>query len=232
MLTFANLKTHVEHALGGSPSAQLPSSDIVNQAGRQFFNHQWNFRLKGPKEITTNANAKYVDLPADFGHMVSLYMQSGLTESIQLTTLEQVIKVRNSSISTGSNYMATITWPENEVATTPPRLELAPTPSSQDTIVVAYLSGWQQMEQDTETVKVPAYAEAALIQMVRAFALGYEEENMSQRILEVEQGPIFQQALTSDGLTQNHYGPLQNGVVNSTHDSRRLPFDAISNPSS
>ena len=231
MLTFAQLKTHVEHALGGTPSVQLSSADIVNQAGRQFFNHQWNFRLKGPKEITTTANAKYVDLPSDFGHMVSVYMQSGLTESIQMTTLEQVIKVRNSSVSTGSNYVATITWPETEVATTPPRLELAPTPSSEDTIVVAYLSGWQQLEQDVETVRVPAYAEAALIQMVRAFALGYEEENMSQRILEVEQGPIFQQAMTSDGLPQNHFGPLQNGVVSSMHDNRKLPFDVIADPS-
>lgn len=232
MLTLGALKSHVEHALGGTPASQLSAVDIVNQAGRQFFNYHWNFRTKGPREITTTANQSYVELPGNLGHLIHAYMKDGLTDSIRLTTLEEVVKVRNSSISTGANYLAAITWPEVDIDTEAPRMELAPIPTSEDVITVSYMAVWEELSEEDAPAKVPPYAESALIQMVRAFALGYEEENMSQRIMETVAGPIFEQAFLSDGLVQNNYGPIQNGVFGALHENRRLPFDAIANPSS
>tara|TARA_R110002012_G_scaffold72122_2_gene184556 strand:+ start:486 stop:1184 length:699 start_codon:yes stop_codon:yes gene_type:complete len=232
MATLTQLISHVEHALGGTPASQLSSKDIVNQAGRHFYSYQWNFRLRGPLDVTMSANSSTLELPADFGELVNIFMKDGLTDSIRLTTIEEVVRSRNTSISVGSNYIASIVWPiGGDKYSKPPLLELAPTPNSSDVVTLSYLTSWQDMGDESGNAPVPSYAEAALIQTVRAFALGYEEENMAQRLMEIEKSPLFVKALAHDGLVQPHYGPLKNGV-GSMYGDRRLPFDTIANPGS
>ena len=232
MATLAQLQSHVEHALGGTPASQLSTTDIVNQAGRHLYGYQWNFRLRGPVDITLSANLSSVELPQDMGELVNVYMKDGLTDSIRLTTLEEVVRTRNTSISTGANYIVTIVWPvANAKATKPPLFEIAPTPTTSDVITLSYLSSWTDLTEPSANAPVPSFCESVLIQMVRAFALGYEEENMTQRLMEVEQSPLFAQAMTHDGMVQPHYGPIMNGVGTANRNNR-LPFDTIANPSS
>jgi hypothetical protein len=232
MATLAQLQSHVEHALGGTPASQLSTTDIVNQAGRHLYSYQWNFRLRGPVDVTLTANLTNVELPNDVGEIVNAYMKDGLTDSIRLTTLQEVVRTRNTSISTGANYIASIVWPTGSgKALKPPMLELAPTPTTADVVTLTYLQSWQELTEPTVEAPVPSFCEAVLVQTVRAFALGYEEENMTQRLMEVEQSPLFQRALMHDGLTQPHYGPITNGVGTSSMSSR-LPFDTIANPTS
>tara|TARA_R100000664_G_scaffold31454_1_gene45060 strand:+ start:489 stop:1187 length:699 start_codon:yes stop_codon:yes gene_type:complete len=232
MATLAQLQSHVEHALGGTPASQLSTTDIVNQAGRHLYGYQWNFRLRGPVDVTLTANLSSVELPNDVGEIVNAYMKDGLTDSIRLTTIQEVVRTRNTSISTGANYIASIVWPEGSAkANKPPILELAPTPTSADVLTLTYLQSWKELSESTESAAVPQFCESVLVQMVRAFALGYEEENMAQRLLETEQSPLFQRALAHDGLVQPDYGPIMNGVTSSNRNNR-LPFDTIADPTS
>ena len=232
MATLKQLQDHVEHALGGTPASQLSTVDIVNQAGRHFYSYQWNFRLRGPVDITLSSDSPTVDLPNDLGEIVSVYMKDGLTDSIRLTTIEEVVRTRNSSISTGANYIATVAWPVGgSKDDKPPMLELAPTPVSADVITLSYLTSWNDLSSPEDVAAVPKHCESSLIQVVRAFAMGYEEENMAQRLMEAEQSPVFSRALSQDGMIQPHYGPIANGVT-SSYGNRRLPFDTVADPTS
>ena len=162
-------------------------------------------------------------------------MTDGLTDSIKLTTLAEVIAQRNSTVNGGSHYLAAVSYPETYSSTTfvPVRLELSPTPSAVESITLAYRASWKELLSETdatEYVDIPVFAEAALISLVRAFALGYEEGDMTRLIMEAEASPVFQQALATDGLMQPDYGPLAGGSVQGGFESGRLPFNTIGEP--
>tara|TARA_R110002073_G_scaffold199750_3_gene358866 strand:- start:437 stop:1141 length:705 start_codon:yes stop_codon:yes gene_type:complete len=232
-LTLANLKTHVQHALGGTPSDQLSEVDIINQAGRHMFTHGWKFRDRPTTTIQIASNDSFVTLPGDMGEIISVRMEDGLNDSIQLTTYDHVLMVRNGDISTGAHYYATVVWPEPYADDDQqhPRLEIAPTPTAEDNITLAYRALWSELSADDDIAQVPPFAEALLIFHVRAFAQGYEEEGMAQRLIEVEMSPMFQRVAIQDGMIQNTYGAIRGGMVGRNREGGRLPFNAIQDPS-
>jgi hypothetical protein len=46
-IRLAELKKHVQHALGGSPASQLDEKDIINEAGRYMFLAPWKWSYQG-----------------------------------------------------------------------------------------------------------------------------------------------------------------------------------------
>jgi len=234
-LTLADLKNQISHVLGGSPSSKIGDLTIINEAGRHLFHYQWKFRERPPTSVFTDADVDYVVLPDDVGEVTGLRMKDGLTDSIRLTTIEEVVDVRNTTISTGNNYVAAIVWPvaysgQQEQF---PRLELAPTPTTEEEITLLYKAKFRDFtsdDQDTSVAKVPPMAEGVFIALVRAIALGYEEENMTQRLMEVEASPVFQRLLVSDGFLQPDYGPLRNGAVGGINQYDRVPFSELPGP--
>jgi hypothetical protein len=231
-LTLSNLKQHVQHSLGGTPSDQISEVDIINQAGRHMFTHGWKFRDRPTKEETISADNSFVTLPGDVGEIISIRMKDGLNDSIQLTSYDHVLMVRNGDISTGAHYYATVVWPEPWFDDTQqyPRIEIAPTPTADDTITIAYRSAWIELVADGDIAQVPPFAEALLIAYVRAFSQGYEEEGMAQRLVEVELSPVFQRVAVQDGMIQNTYGEIRGGMVGRNREGGRLPFDSIKPP--
>ena len=110
-------------------------------------------------------------------------------------------------------------------------MELHPTPTSADSVVVAYRSDWSELTSDEEYAHVPGYAESVLISLVRAFALGYEEDGLEVRVAEVQNGPLFQRLLEKDGIIQPDYGPIKNGALSQVVSGYHLPWDSTSDPS-
>ena len=240
----SDLASYVQHALGGTPSSQVASFtlSIINQAGRHFFSMPWKFRERPTTLLSTTASQSYVNLPDDLGEITYIHMQDGLSDSIRLTTMAKVVAHRNSSISGNSHYLASVAFPATYSASSasdpdelvPIRLELSPTPSAVEGITLAYKAAWVDLttvddEDPVRYVDVPPFAEAALIAFVRAFALGYEEGEMTTSIMEAQASPVLQQALAADGLIQPEYGPLSGGAVSGS-GSGRLPFDTLPGP--
>ena len=230
-ITTADLKNQVQHALGGSPSDQISELLIINQAGRHMFSHGWKFRARPTVNLTIVAGTDYVSLPADVGSIISLRMKDGLNDSIELTSYDYVLMIRNGDISTGAHYYATVVWPAPYInssgAAQSPRLELAPNPIGTDTIVLAYRAGWSDLDLDADIAQVPAFAEALLIAYVRAFALGYEEEGMAVRLAELEASSLFERVAVQDGLLQPNYGEIKGGMVSRNREAGRLPFNTL-----
>lgn len=231
MLTYGNLKSHVVLALGGQPSIvsgmtrDQRIAEIVNQAGLYLFTKAWRFRERTSRALPVVAQQNYVALPADVEDIIALVSKAGLGWRVELTTPEHMEIIRNMAEPALMDgvYYATMSRPwaqangtELGQGTGLPaiRLELYPTPqaSASDAITARYRAAWQTVSSSTnETsfiIPVPAYAESLLIAYARAFAMAYEDEGLTARLLEIDNGPIFSAAATKDGIQQRDYGRL------------------------
>lgn len=244
MLTLTTLRSQVSHALGGSPATvrvdddddNATANDIVNQAGRHLYTHAWKFRVRPSVDISTAESVSYINLPSDVGEIVTARMKNGLNDSIELTSYDKLLLIRNGSISTGRQFHAAITYYDSRaVADTTvalaPRLELAPTPTGVDDISIVYRAKWAKLSADGDVATVPDFVESLLILYVRAFAQGYEEENFIQRVAEVDASPMFHRTSIQDGMVQPEYGPIDGGHISGARSGGRLPFDTIAGPS-
>ena len=233
-ITLATLKQHVQHALGGSVASQLDEATIINEAGRHMFMTPWKFRERPPATITTVANQDYIELPADFGEVIAMNMVDGLVRSFTFTSFKDLVQRRSTNTGVTNHYWIAISHPapSDEGSAQPaPRLELYPTPTTGENISVVYRSKWLELVTDSDNAMVPDYAESALIALVRAFALGYEEEGLEQRLGEVEGGVMYLRLKEKDGLIQPEYGPLRNGALYMSTPSYQIPWDSTADPS-
>lgn len=231
MLTFGNLKSHIVLALGGQPSIvsgmtrDQRIAEIINQSGQYLFTKPWRFRERTSRPLNTVSQQSWVDLPTDVEEIVALISKAGLGWRVELTTPEQMEIIRNMAepaLMDGVYYAAlSRPWAQSDGTTElgqgtglpAIRLELYPTPqaSSSDAITVRYRSAWQVVSDTTlETfiIPVPAYAESLLIAYARSFAMAYEDEGLTARLIEIDNGPIFSAAAIKDGIQQRDYGRL------------------------
>jgi hypothetical protein len=258
MLTLSNLRNHVTHALGGSPSTDLPPSPaglpsttansvadmIINSAGTHLFSmHPWRFKM-GPS-ITRDfvANQDYISLPNDFGSIRDVRMTSGANNALTLTSISQLEYYRTSSIGAGLalDYWCALSWPPPEaqnVAPPPPRLEFWPTPTSASAgaVTLTYLRRWVPLYQTTDVAAIPDYAESLLAQLVRAFASGWEDEAavpLEPRLQMVENGPVCDAAKVEDGMQQGEFGYMRGGPLQSMYPltSWRSATTGVADPS-
>lgn len=58
----------------------------------------------------------------------------------------------------------------------------------------------------------PYYLDPLFNQYLRAFALGYEQGQLSEQLLAIEAGPLYQRMIARDGLVQGQYGRLNLAV--------------------
>jgi len=231
MLTYGNLKSHIVLALGGQPSIvsgmtrDQRIAEIVNQAGQYLFTKPWRYRERTSRALNTVAQQSWVELPTDVEDILALVSKAGLGWRVELTTPEQMEIIRNMAEPALMDgvYYATLSRPWAQANGTSPlsagsglpaiRLELYPTPqaSASDALTVRYRASWQTVSdttQETFIIPVPAYAESLLIAYARAFAMAYEDEGLTARLLEIDNGPIFSAAAIKDGIQQRDYGRL------------------------
>jgi len=229
-LTYANLKQHILLALGGQPSIvsgvtrDQRIAEIINQAGNYLFSKQWRFRERTSRPLSVVANQDYISLPSDVDELVTLTCKAGLGWVVEMTTPEQM-EILRTAIEPGlmaGTYYAALSRPWAQSNGSPLvdgtgmpeiRLELYPKPasSSSDSIFVRYRSAWVALDENTLStylIPVPSYAEALLIAYARAFAMAYEDEGLSARLIEIDNGPLFNNASIKDGIQQRDYGRL------------------------
>lgn len=251
MLTYGGLKQHILLALGGQPSIvtgvtqNQRIAEIVNQSGNYLFTKQWRFRERTGRPLGLTANQNYAALPGDAEDIITIVTKAGLGWRVELTTPEQIELYRNSMSPAliDSVYYAAISRPWAEVDNVTPlangsafpaaRLDIYPTPSTTvaDALIIRYRSGWTSVSGETNAVTadtyimpVPPYVEALLIAYCRAFALAYEDEGLAARLIEIDNGPIYNAAAIKDGIAQRDYGRLpavrSNGYVSDPYKYR------------
>ena len=215
-------------------------AEIINQAGNYLFSKQWRFRERTSRPIGIVASRNWSALPEDVDDLVSLTCKAGLGWRVEMTTPEMMDVLRTATepaLIEGVYYACLARpWAQPDPSTgndtTTPlvagtgmpavRLEFYPTPQSNstDALIVRYRAGWVPVSgtagsetADSYIIPVPAYAEALLVAYARAFALAYEDEGLTARLIEIDGGPIYDTAAIKDGIQQRDYGRLPTNRV-------------------
>ena len=219
-----NLKEQVRLAIGGDPSfdsthgvsADQRIIDIINDAGRYLFSRRWRFREKHDAVVQATANASVLDLPDDFDTLISVRMSDELNNTVDLTTPDRLNLYRRSTVgSNNAYYVAVYHYPGSVNGQSAPKwqLQIYPTVTAADTdfIRVTYLYSfptYTTSSSDTSVIDVPTWCESLLTAYCRAFAQGYEDEGLNQRLAEIDVGPLYMRVAEQDGLLQMDYGAL------------------------
>jgi hypothetical protein len=224
MPTFAQVKRHVLLAVGGYPSLAAGQTnaerlaEVVNQAGQYLFQRPWRFRERTSAFISLVASQDYVALPADVEEIISLINRENIGFNIELVTPDHLQNLREIGIDSGGHSVtyACLSRTANAAgaALNAVRLELFPTPTAAatDAIAVRYRAGWTDIASgaaDSYEIPIPKYIDTLFIQYCLAFGMAYEDEGLSQRLMEIDAGPILAGAMTKDGILQRDIGRLR-----------------------
>lgn len=213
----SDLLAHIRHTLGG-PSNDALGGDmaLVNAAGRHAVSmYPWSFMGRASATLNIVGLQNYVALPVDFGNLDAINATNSLYRRIRMTSVSEILGLRTSLVSVGAwTYIGAISWADS----TQPRLEIWPTPDVSQTaaLTIFYKARWVDLVGDKDAVLIPTFMEPLLIQLVRAFARGYEMEDqgsMGERLQEIENGPIMAAAIRFDGSAQYNLGPMRGSAV-------------------
>ncbi|MCC7407388.1 MAG: hypothetical protein IT442_04910 [Phycisphaeraceae bacterium] len=236
--TFADYKLEVRHALGSPAEAEMDiaPATIVNDALEHLAAlHAWNWLISGEKYLDLTASQPYVELPDDFGDLISLAAGSSWNASLAPVTWDEMIALRRGSLATGawSSYVycvstGNVETGDEDAGLTLPTLELYPTPTETvvDALSFIYRRVPRRLVDDTDRPQIPSYLDRALSLLARGFArTDYEDDPESAYTRELRS--ILADAMNRDGLTRTSFGLGASGLV---RGRRSNPFEPVSVP--
>lgn len=167
-----------------------------------------------------------IAMPVDFGNAIDIQPTQGLVNSFNFTDIGFINQLRTNEVAVGNfQYWGAITRGRNydsNGATTSGvgawRMEIYPTVTTADpnALTMFYRAGWRVVEGDADMIAIPDYCETLFRSVLRAFARGYEEDDIAsihQRLAEIEQSVIFMHAKRRDGDMQPTMGQMSGGAV-------------------
>jgi len=108
----------------------------------------------------------------------------------------------------------------------PARLSIYPTPTTDTTaeLRLRYRAGWVFLTDMDQVANIPSDMEPLLVQLVRAFALGYMDErqgkgSVPQRLEAVEQSSMLKRLKERYGTAQGNHGFLRGGITRGPDES-------------
>jgi hypothetical protein len=242
--TLAEYRSELQHALGGAaPASQLAQDTIINDAGRHLVSmHPWKWLERTPGTLNFAQDTAYVSMPSDFKSLDTIVPDDEIDATFTLTSFYEIARMRQFEITLTAAYYGALVWPGQASATalqTVPRLELYPTPSANATgaLHIWYTRGWTVIDDATDAPNIPWFMESLLVQLVRAFAQGYEESDvgsLNQRLADVtgtrdNPSPIFAAALSEDGMIQPDLDTIEGGWTDI--QPTPLNWNPVSDPS-
>lgn len=159
-------------------------------------------------------------LAAAINDAPNLYLRASASGAV-VTLTHQRLGTRGNSMSvTPAGGSVTVELDDTGVDSGPvrARLDLWPTPTQDDIdrLYVYYRRGWQACDSDNALIPIPDWMETLYIDLVRAFARGYERESeagFDARVAQIKAGPIYMAAQLRDKEMVQHLGPMQGGAV-------------------
>ena len=211
----------------GTPYGRFP---VIKRVSSNAIHIGWTYDAPTTPENVTSFVAKLktdsIALPSDFGNIIDIQPTQGLTNSFNLTDVGFINQLRTNEVAVGNfRYWGAITRGHNydqgletSVGQGAWRLEIYPTPTATEynALTMYYRAGWRPVENDTDTINIPQYCESLMRMIVRAFARGYEEDDvasMHARLMEIQQSPMFMNARRRDGDMQPTLGQMSGGAV-------------------
>lgn len=221
-LTVLDCIEHIRHRLGTTEdgaglSHGLSGLEVVNMAGMWLTTvHRWRWAMRQQATLDFVAGQNYLTLPDDFETIVDLET-SNLTSGMQPTTLAKLLDLEKNVSGASTFYQYAVEY-DHTAAVPTPRLRIWPTPDSSETgaVTIYYRAKWARRTDDNQTVYLPEFLHPLFIELVREYALGWEEADqvpLSERLAALSLGPLWSAAQSTDGLIQPSVGVLSNGIA-------------------
>lgn len=174
-LTFAQLKSEAEHAIGGVPDSRTSLDRIVNGALEHLcIRHAWNWRAA----ITTlnfTADTPTITLPEDFGELIDLTGYVEKFTAVRPAPLSDIVRAWVHSASGSHILLYHVGQAAQSSAGTVPRrtLKIAPTPASSvtDALYLTYRRLIPTLVADTDVPAIPYGMFDLLRLLARAMAV-------------------------------------------------------------
>lgn len=168
-------------------------------------------------DIGGTLHAPTIELPSDFGSIVGISATDTLVNGMELVTTGEIQRLRTNQIEVTStwSYRGVVIHPGN-----PPRPVLDVYPdfenNTEDQFVMFYKRGWDRLTSLEQVLKVPDYMIPLYYVLVRAWALGFADEDIAPidtRLDLIERGGVYRAAREMDWRTQPHFGRMTGGMV-------------------
>lgn len=238
MLDFQTLIDHAEQAAGGATDPAVDPEVVVNEAGRYLVSmHRWQFLEREPLNLQFIASQDHVDLPEDFDSVTFIEASSRLESTVVMTSLSHVQFLRSSPLDDPFHYWVAIEWvaQQSTVSRPKPQLSIYPTPGTTESgaLKMGYRAGWKTLVEPDEVPNVPVSCDSLLIQLVRAFTLGYADEakgtgSVVRRLEPIEQSAMLNRIKQQDGMRLQSLGQMQGGAITPEQQAVYRPHRSIS----
>lgn len=212
--TFTQLQTAINHALGGTPSADTTAADIVHDALSWLCDYfPWTWLRKSMSLSLTSAQS-YVALPVDWKQFQAAIRASTFNRMVPVT-LEDIAALRANAIVTSTfdlYYAISITTQASATAAPIYRLEIFPTPTSTtaNAITGTYLRIIPKMSGGTDVPDIPPPWHPALKSLCRAMAVSdqFQDENPDW----MRAKGLLDSLVVVDGIGQGSLGRMRGAV--------------------
>jgi hypothetical protein len=236
-LTIERATRHINHALNGPASDPESALSILNQAGEFLTTmHTWKWLERGPTTVGLVADQSYIILPTDLRDIIAMEPTSSLSIDMERSTHGEVLW-RSTDVNGGDSwpYWGAISYHTNASGALVPRLDLSDTPSTSDAdaFTIVYRAGWTELDSSDETIPLPSWMEPLYIEVVRAYAMGWEEEEgvgVLPRLDAIMASGACRMVKQRDGMIQGSIGPLKNGAASRGQNTRRWDATTVEPP--
>jgi len=236
MINFGKASAHIRHTLGGELSPDLDLASIMNDAGNFMTAvYPWKW-LEATSSAITLADGALTDLDSSAPNFVELigYSPRGTDSRITsgavafLVSPQELQDLRQSThtIPATTNYFAVVYDSAGGSGLIRPQLDAEVGATAISDLRLRYRKGWAAVSDDTSTFTMPNWMEPVYMQCLRAFARGYEEEDvasLSQRLQDIRNGPLVAAAVERDPRMTTYKrfrtGPQQEWGVPGTHNA-------------
>ncbi|RMF59236.1 MAG: hypothetical protein D6746_08490 [Bacteroidetes bacterium] len=196
--------------MGGNTPELFANNDYINMAGRLLVDlHTWAWLRSPPALLDLVADQSYIDLPSDFGRVLSVETTSGSGYIVSFVDIGTLNEYRNASVADAAGWALALTYAAGtgNPAGDPyvPRFEIWPTPTSNasDALRMFYLRQWTDVDTQnpTEKLNLPPYMEMLYWRVLREVILGFEEDDMASmeaRIDALRASKVFDMAMAAD----------------------------------
>lgn len=224
---FAAYKRDVLHALGNPDEDDLDISagEIVNDALLQLVSmHPWRWLQTGEETLSLTEDQNYIELPSDFGTLVSIEYDENWSTTMIETTWADLQRMRTGPIREWSRsyWFVIVTGihadydgegEEGQAGLAVPRLEIYPTPAEDatDEIRIVYYRFLKRLEHDDEVPAWPDYMDRPLSLLARHMSVvDYDDAGNSPYGQHLQ--ALMPDLMARDGMTASSFGVPRGGI--------------------
>lgn len=230
MLNLAILGGHILDALNRHPAASNSVELLVNEAGTAWCNaNAWGYLRRRRREVVFVAGQASYPLGADLVEVQSItdLAQRGVCPLLVTRSEFETQRAVGGGIGYGGAWVGTV-YDGLDGGVAQKLLEVFPTPTATQTIVLIYTGGWARVNESEEPIDLPQQLEPAFIEWVRHYAMGREAKMpMAEAIALAQASPIVRDAMAREGR-ETPFLPASLGRVGVTF--RRAAAGRFSDP--